>query len=393
MKTPAVLGGVPAFEAVLDIVKPALPSLDAIAPRLERAMQTGRITNNSQFVRELEELVCDVLQVRNCVAMCNGTLTLILALKGMGLRGKVVVPSFTFCATVHAVVWAGLEPLFADVDADTFNVTPETVEVVLTDDVSGIMPVHVFGSPCEIAGLESLAREHGVKLFFDSAQAVGSKYRGRRLGSFGDAESFSLHATKILPSGEGGLLTTEDDGLAGYLRSARNFGVQGDVDCTVLGLNAKMAEFPALLGIEGLKNLDRAIAHRRRLVAAYQELLAPMPGLRSQSHLADAETNHQNFVVIVDGAAFGLSRDELLEALKVENITGRRYFYPAVHSTSAYARYFAAADPTLPATVYLSERALCLPLHSEMSFETVDRICEAVRSIHSNARAVRDVLA
>jgi dTDP-4-amino-4,6-dideoxygalactose transaminase len=367
----------------MDVVKTAIPPMEDLLPKISTMLESRRLSNNGAFVREFEQMVCEKLDVRNCVATCNGTLSLVLALNGMNLKGKVVVPSFTFCATVHAVVWAGLEPVFADIDPETLSITPETVERVLTPDVVAVMPVTIYGSPCDVNGFQNLAETCDLKLIFDSAQGMGSAYKGHRLGGFGDAESFSVHATKIVPAGEGGLLTTDDDDLAAYLRSARNFGVDGDSDCMIPGLNAKMAEFSAIMGIEGLKQLDSAIENRRRLVSRYEELLRGIPGIKLQAHLPDSRTNHQNFIVIIDENDFGMSRDALSIALLAENIRTRKYFFPPIHATTAYVG--TSNGDALPFTTWASERVLSLPLHTEMSVSDVEKVCEAMGEIDRHA--------
>lgn len=388
-KLPAVLGGSPIFASPIEVARPSLPDIELTTARIETVLRSRRLSNNSATVQQLERDLAEWLGVRNAVAMCNGTLTLILTLKALGLRGRVVVPSFTFCATVHAVVWAGLEPVFAEIDPSTFNITPATVESVLTEDVSALMPVHVYGSPCDIGGFEDLAARHGLALAFDSAQAIGSTYAGRKLGGYGDVESFSIHATKLLPTGEGGIVTTDDDDLANRLRQARNFGLDDDSDCTMIGINAKMCEFPAVLGTLGLPNLDEAIRRRGELVDHYRRHLGKLTGLRFQKHLADSEPNHQNLVVLIDEHQFGLSRDHLMEALKVENILCRRYFHPPVHLTSAYAGRIPAK---LPVTESVAQRCLCLPLFSDMPAQNVEMISSAIISIQERSHEVRTAL-
>ena len=389
---PAILGGTPTFETPVYVVRPSLPPMQTVVDGLSWVFNARQLSNNGPCVQEFERRVCEALNVRNCVAMSNGTLTLILALKALNLSGDVIVPSFTFCATAHAVVWAGLRPVFADIDPRTFNITPETVEAALTPMTSAIMPVHVFGNPCDIAGLEALARKHGLGVIFDSAQAIGSTYGGRRLGTFGDLESFSVHATKLLPTGEGGLITTNDDVLADYLRCARNFGQTEYQDCLIPGINAKMAEFPAIMGIEGLKDLDKALANRRRAADAYQGYLSHIPGLRFQTISTEGTTNRQNLAVIVDEREFGLSRDQLTRALDAENIHGRKYFYPPVHRMTAYLHMGNGHRPHLPATDRVSDGVLCLPMYSDMTVTDVARVCMAVEGIHRDAVEVRRVL-
>lgn len=389
---PAVLGGLPAFEDPVEVVRPSLPDVAATCSRFAEVLRSRRLSNNSCTVQQFERDLAEWLDVPHAVAMSNGTLTLVLTLKALGLRGSVVVPSFTFCATVHAVVWAGLQPVFADIDPDTLNITPSSVEAVLTDDVSAVMPVNVFGSPCDIEGFERLCGRRGLRLVFDSAQAIGSTCMGRRLGSFGDVESFSVHATKLLPTGEGGVVTTENKDLADCLRRARNFGLDGDGDCTLVGLNAKMCEFPAVLGTLGLRDLDNALQRRRELAERYLRRLSDCPGLRFQEHLQGCGSNNQNLVTMVDEDAFGLSRDELDRALNAENIICRRYFYPAMHLTTAYKETFAGGC-VLPATEHVARRCLCLPIHSDMTVDTVDRICDAALDIAKQAPQVRLMLA
>jgi dTDP-4-amino-4,6-dideoxygalactose transaminase len=310
-------------------------------------------------------------------------------LKALQLTGKVVVPSFTFCATVHAIKWAGLEPVFADIDPQTFNITPETISRVLTPEVSAIMPVHVFGMPCDIDGICRLAEERSLKIVWDSAQAIGSTYQDKPLGSFGDAESFSTHATKVVPAGEGGLVTTNNDQFAETLRSMRAFGVHGDVDCSFIGLNAKMAEIPAILAIEGFKSLESSISHRRTLVNIYREQLSQVPGTTFQAEPEGAVSNYQNFAVVIDCDEFGIARDDLFRALKAENIIARKYFFPPIHSTTAYADTFEEADAGLPTTNHISDRVICLPLYSDMPATFVERVCAAISDIQAFAPALQ----
>ena len=389
-KIPAAMGGIPAFEQPVEVVKTALPDFDVVTERLGRMWVTCRLSNNGYYVRELERLISETVGVKHCIAVSNGTISLIMILKSLGLTGRIVLPSFTFCATVHAAVWAGLEPVFADIDPETFNISPETVEAVMSDDVSAVMPVCVYGSPCDMDGLESLALRYDVRLVFDSAQAIGSKYHGRQLGSFGDAESFSVHATKMLPAGEGGLITTSNDDLADYLRCARNFGLTEDADCDIIGTNAKMQEFSALLGIEGLYTLGQAIEYRGQLVRLYREMLGKIPGIRFQIHSPDCESNHQNMAVVIDEREFGISRNELMDALSMENINCRKYFYPPIHRTSVYAGRSAHAE--LPVTDMIAARVLCLPIHSDMPHAVVERICSTIHQIHNNSQAVGQAL-
>jgi dTDP-4-amino-4,6-dideoxygalactose transaminase len=331
-------------------------------------------------VREFESAVQDYLEVNHAIAVANGTLSLVLLLKSLGCTGKAVIPSFTYIATAHAVVWAGLSPVFADIDPDTYNITAETIEAVLTPDVSVVVPVHVFGVPADVAGIQALADRRGLRVAYDSAHAFGSATSDRKVGCFGCGESFSLHATKALPVGEGGLVTTQSDELACWLRAARVFGDYGDHDTAFPGLNAKMTEFSALLGLEGLKNYPETLRARANVANLYRRILSELPGLEFQSFAPGSNTTYQNFSVLVNPDEFGLNRDELCQALAAENIMARKYFWPPVHRHKSYA-FLNTPDKALPVTDRISSRILCLPMHPGRSPEVTSRVAEAICGI------------
>ncbi|MDO8585551.1 MAG: DegT/DnrJ/EryC1/StrS family aminotransferase [Armatimonadota bacterium] len=384
-KLPAALGGPPEFDLMLNIVGPAFPKLEDIAGSLNEALVSGNVTNNSRFVRELEAEMRGYLDGPDFIATANGTLSLQLILERWRAKGEVICPSFSFVATAHAIAVAGLTPVFADVDPETWNITAETTQGLITDETAAIMPVHVFGNPCHIEPLERLARSANVRLLFDSAHAIGASYKGRKIGGYGDAESFSFHATKTLPMAEGGGVATFDEDLARDIRAARVFGDYGDHDCAFPSTNAKMQEFSAILGLDGLKRLDDNIEQRARCVELYRSKLGAVPGVRFQKIDEDARPSYQNFVILVDESDAGLSRNELHEAMAKENIMTRKYFYPAIHRQKAYL----ADRPALPVTEEISDRALCLPLHNHMSTELVERISDAALSIFEHADEVR----
>ena len=325
-KRPAILGGDPMSANPLGIVRPRLPQLAAVAEEVGEILTTGQLTNHWKYVPALESELRQYLQVPHCVAVANGTLGLVLTLVGLKLEGEVIVPSFTFSATAHALWWAGLEPVFADISPDTFTLDPEAVEAAITPRTSAILGVHVYGHPCDIEGLKAVARRHDLALIFDSAHAFGSSYRGQRIGNFGDAEVFSFHATKIFPTGEGGAITTGNTQLAEYLSLARKFGDPGTENTQFSGLNAKMQEFNAILGLENLKTIDQYIENRRRYAGVLVERLGQLPGLRFQRARPDVQVNHQNFAILVDELEFGVPRDRLHTALAAENIFSRKYF-------------------------------------------------------------------
>ncbi|MCL4294656.1 MAG: DegT/DnrJ/EryC1/StrS family aminotransferase [Anaerolineae bacterium] len=384
-RKPALLGAEPLFTEPLGIVRPLFPTLVSIAPQVSEMLRTGQLTNLSKNVPALEKELSRYMDVPHCVAVANGTLGLILALAGLKLSGEVIIPSFTFSATAHAVRWAGLEPVFADINPETFTLDPQAVEAAVTPRTAAILGVHVYGHPCDIAGLQAVAERYELALLFDAAHAFGSGYRGRKIGAFGDAEIFSFHATKIFPTGEGGGVTTTHPHLAEYVALARKFGDPGTEDTLFCGMNAKMQEFNAVLGLENLKQIDRWIENRCRYADLLVERLSRIPGLRFQQIQPDVQTNYQNFAVLVDEAEFGLNRDEVHAALAAENIFTRKYFYPPLHQHQAYAPERAKYQGRLPVTEMVANRVLCLPFYSEMNQEMLEGICRAMESIHCYA--------
>jgi dTDP-4-amino-4,6-dideoxygalactose transaminase len=280
--------------------------------------------------------------------------------------------------------------VFADVLPDTFTLDPQAVEATIGPRTVAILPVHVFGHPCEVDELEQLAKRHHLALVFDAAHALGSCYKNQPVGRFGEAEVFSFHATKILPVGEGGCITTGRDDLAAYLRLARNFGDSGDGNTLFPGVNAKLQEFNAILGLAGLRTLDQHIASRRRQADYLVHRLSVVPGLSFPSTRPHAFINYQNLAILVAENDFGMSRDHLAAALAVENIMARKYFYPPLHRHQAYREFRALS---LPVTERISNQILCLPFYSEMEEATVEGICLAIERIHAHAPAVRRVLA
>jgi dTDP-4-amino-4,6-dideoxygalactose transaminase len=387
-KQPAVLGGAPTFASPLYIVAPVVPQIEEVGPRIAEILASGQLTNDSRYVREFEAALEERLGVP-AVAMSNGTWSLVLTMKELGVEGEVIVPSYTYCASAHAIRWAGATPVFADVLPDTFTLDPEAVRAAITPRTTAIMGVHIYGHPCEIDDLTALADEKGLALLFDAAHAFGATYRGGAIGGFGRAESFSFHATKTLPVGEGGCVTTRDRRLADRLRLWRKFGDPGDENSQFAGTNAKMQEFNAILGLAGLKAVDGTIARRRGYGVTLRERLGSIPGLHFQEERSYVQSSAQNFAVLVDAQAFGLSRDELYRGLAAENVRCRRYFYPALHCQKAYADL---PHGDLTVTSRVANAVLCLPFYSLMTRDQIEGIGDAFETLHSHAPRVRHLL-
>ncbi len=310
------------------------------------------LTNGGPYVREFEQRVAELVGVRHCIATCNGTLALEIAIRALGLSGEVIVPAFTFVATAHALQWQEITPVFCDIDPETCNLDPARVEALITPRTSGIIGVHLWGRPCDTQALVEIARERGLRLLYDASHAFGCSHRGRMIGSFGDAEVFSFHATKFVNTFEGGAILTKSDELAKKARLMRNFGFV-DYDRVVhVGTNGKMNELSAAMGLTSLEAMPRFIEVNRANYNRYREGLAALPGLRVLPYDERDSCNYQYIVVDVDEAEAGVDRDQLVKILHAEGILARRYFHPGCHRMlEPYGSYFPhAAGLLLPVT-------------------------------------------
>jgi dTDP-4-amino-4,6-dideoxygalactose transaminase len=375
---PAMLGGDPAFPEGLALVRPSLPPesvLDDI-----RKILSGHVLTNGPYVRELEERSADYLGVRHCVAVSSCTSGLMLVLRVADLTGEVIIPSFTFAATAHAVEWNGLRPVFADIDPETLLLSPEAVRRAITDRTSAILATHTYGTPCDTEGLSEVAKAAGARLFFDSAHAFGSQHNGKRVGGFGDAEVFSLSPTKVLVASEGGIIATNDEALAERCRIGRDYGNPGDYDCRFVGLNARMSEVHAAIALGSLIDLNERIGRRNALAGLYREALEMFPGLSFPKVPEGDRSTYKDFTMLVDPHGFGLDAPGLQRALAAEGIESRRYYSPPVHAMGAY-RSLAGTNRDLPVTDSVASRVITLPMWTGMTDRHVARVADAVGRI------------
>jgi dTDP-4-amino-4,6-dideoxygalactose transaminase len=386
---PALVGGMPAFEQLVPMVRPVLPSFEELEEGIHHILNSGMVTRG-RYLNTFEQELASHLEVRHAIAVSSCTSGLMLAYKGLGLSGEVVVPSFTFMATVSALVWCGLKPVFADVHPGTTNLDPASVEAAVTSETTAIVAVHNFGNPADIEALENIARRRGLKLVFDAAHGFGARYKDSPVGGQGNVQVFSLSPTKLLISGEGGVVATNDDDLAHKVRVGREYGNDGSYDSAFPGLNARMPELSALLGLNSLKNLEYAAESRNRIAESFREGLEILPGLTFQEVRPVDRHSYREFSVVVDQAAFGLSRDQLALALKAENVDTRKYYDPPVHCHTAYKQFYYGAP--LPSTELLAANSLSLPMWSKMDPEIILGITGAFRRIQENAPAVSKVV-
>jgi dTDP-4-amino-4,6-dideoxygalactose transaminase len=304
-----------------------------------------------------------------------------MVLRALGLTGEVIVPSFTFFATGHAILWNGLRPIFANAELDTWNVSPADVERKITEKTSAILAVHLYGNPCDIPALEGIARRHGLKLIFDAAHAFGSAYRGKPIGSFGEAEVFSLSPTKLLVAGEGGLVTTNDAKLAAAVRAMRNYGDTGAYNPEWLGLNARMTEFNAALAFRGLPLIDAKVRRRNFIAQMYTEILAALPGVRFQKTDPQDTNTYKDYSIHITPDVMGMTRDALAKALLDQNIETKKYFYPPLHQQALYEKFQDPVRDDLTQTEYLADGILSLPIYESLPDETVTAVAETLKRI------------
>lgn len=373
-----------AYGEPLPFMRPTLPELGQVIAEYQSAYCHGFLTN-AEVVARLESAVAERLRVKHCVAVSSCTSGLMLVLRALGLQGEVILPSFTFFATGHAVLWNGLKPVFANSDADTWNISPADIEKKITKATSAILAVHLYGNPCGVAALEAIASRHNLKLVFDAAHAFGSEYRGVPVGSFGDAEVFSLSPTKLLVAGEGGLVTTNDAKLAAAVRAMRNYGDVGAYNPKWLGMNARMTEFNAALALSGLPLMDAKVRRRNAISRMYTEILSSLPGIRFQSVHPDDTHPYKDYSIHVTPQILGLNREQLAEALRLENIPTKKYFHPPLHQQFLYSRFHDCQVSDLTQTEYIADGILSLPIYESLSDEAVRAVGELIRQIvHSS---------
>jgi dTDP-4-amino-4,6-dideoxygalactose transaminase len=377
---PAIHGGRPLFSQRFRFIRPSLPSLDTVLGSYRAAYENGLITN-ADVVGRFEAAVAERLEVRHCIAVSSCTSGLMMVLRALGLTGEIIIPSFTFFATGHAARWNSLTPVFADCLPDTWNVDPSDVERRITERTTALLIVHLYGNPANVEALSQVAKRHNLKLIFDGAHAFGSQYRGRPVGQFGDAEVFSLSPTKLLVAGEGGLVTTNDATLAKAIRGMRNYGDTGSYDPEWLGMNARMSEFNAALGLAGLPDVDERVRRRNQVARMYTELLTSLLGLRFQSvHPSDVNT-YKDYSIHVTPSQFGMTRDELAEGLLAENIETKKYFYPPMHLQKLYKSFHDAKHNDLKTTEEVTGGILSLPIYESLPDSTIETVSRAIHRL------------
>lgn len=361
--------------------------------RINDMLDRRWFTNNGPYVQEFEQRIANMIGVKHCIAMCNGTIALEIVIRALGLTGEVIIPSMTFIATAHALQWQQITPVFCDIDPRTYNMDAKRVEKMITPRTTGIIGVHLFGRPCNIEALAEIAKRRNLKLLYDAAHAFGCSHKGRMIGSFGDAEMFSFHATKFFNTFEGGAIVTNNDNLASKIRLMKNFGFAGYDNVIYIGTNGKMSEVSAAMGLTGLESLDEFIRVNLRNYKEYKRELEGMPGVQFMTYDETENSNYQYIILEVDEQTIGISRDQLVQILHAENILARRYFYPGCHKMEPYLSHFPHAGLVLPETERLVKRVLSLPTGTAVGPEEITKTCQIIRLVVENGHQIRERLA
>lgn len=366
------------FAQPVYVTRPLLPPLNEFARQLEDVWRSGWLTNGGPQHVALERELSEFLGAPHLSLFNNGTVALIVACQALRLSGEVITTPFSFPATPHVLTWNGITPVFADVDPQTLNIDPACIEPLITARTSGILGVHVYGTPCDVHGIDTLARTYGLRVVYDGAHAFGTRIDGTPIGMFGDATMFSFHATKLFHTAEGGALVVRDHDLKNRIDLLKNFGIKNEDEVTMPGINGKMSELQAALGLVLLRHIDREHERRGQIAHIYRRRLAGAPGLRFVEVPGGVRDSRQYLILRVDEAAAGCGRDQLQERLKRFNIVARRYFVPLCSEYSCYRQLPSARPENLPVANRVAREVLSLPYFGLLSDDDVERICDAI---------------
>ena len=369
------------FEQPIYVTRPALPDRKAVYRKIDEIWDSQWLTNIGHQHRLFESRVQKYLEVPNISLFCNGTMALQLACQALRLSGEVITTPFTFAATSHVLYWNNLKPVFCDIESQSFNIDPERIESLITPYTTAILPVHVFGYPCDVEAIEEIANRYGIRVIYDAAHCFGVEVNGEPIGDFGDISMFSFHATKIFHTIEGGALTYRDSSLKERLELSRNFGFKGEEQIVVPGINGKMNEIQAAIGLLMLDIIEEECRKRKHLTMIYRERLNKIPGIEFRGDVPDVDHNYYNFVITVNKEEFGISRDDLYDFLKKYNVFTRKYFFPLCSQLQCYRNLPSSSAVNLPVAERITKTVLSLPLFGSLNGKDIHRICDIIESM------------
>ena len=365
-------------EKLITVTSPLLPSLDDFIPYLEDIWDRKWLTNNGHYHQKLEQALCEYLKVPYISLFTNGTLPLMCALQALRITGEVITTPYSFVATTHSLWWNGIKPVFVDIDPVTCNLDPEKIEAAITPKTTAIMPVHVYGKPCDTVRIQEIADKYGLKVIYDAAHAFGVEVDGKSILESGDMSTLSFHATKVYNTIEGGALVCHDEQTKKRIDYLKNFGFAGETTIVAPGINGKMDEVRSAYGLLNLKQVDSAIEARRKVAVQYRDALKDIPGIRFMEDIPGVRHNYSYFPIFINAEEYGLTRDELYFKLKESDVLGRRYFYPLISEFSTYRGLESAKRENLPVAVKMADSVICLPMHHNLTNQDVDIILNFV---------------
>lgn len=355
------------------VTQPFLPPLEEFIPYLEEIWESKILTNGGPFHHQLEEALCDRLGVKHISLFTNGTIALVTALQALRVTGEVITTPYSFVATSHSLLWNGIKPVFVDIDPNTLNLDPEKIEAAITPQTTAIMPVHCYGHPCDVEAIQKIADNYNLKVIYDAAHAFGVEDAQGGVLRHGDLSVLSFHATKVFNTFEGGAIVCPDVKTKVRIDQLKNFGHVGEVTVVAPGINGKMSEFNAALGLLQLKYIDQALACRKEIDAVYRERLAGVKGIRCLNDAGEKVANHAYFPILVE-ADYPLGRDDLYQKLKDNGIHPRRYFYPLISDFPMYRGLPSAHKENLPVATAIAQKVLCLPIYPDLEMSVIDEI-------------------
>ena len=362
----------------ITVTSPLLPDLDELNALLKDIWKRKWITNNGHYHQELEKALCEYLKVPYISLFTNGTLPLITALQALRITGEVITTPYSFVATTHSLWWNGIKPVFVDIDPATGNLDPSKIEAAITPRTTAIMPVHVYGKPCDVKAIQEIADKYGLKVIYDAAHAFGVEVNGESILTAGDMSTLSFHATKVYNTVEGGALVMHDAQTKKRIDYLKNFGFAGETTVIAPGINGKMDEVRSAYGLLNLKQVDAAIEARRQVAIKYREALRGVKGIRMMEDMPGVRHNYSYFPIFIDAEAYGMTRDELYFRMKENNVLGRRYFYPLISEFSTYRGLESARPENLPVATKIANSVICLPMYHNLTDKDVERVIEVI---------------
>ena len=363
---------------IITVTSPLLPNLDEFTESLKEIWESKWITNNGQFHQKLEAALAEYLKVPYVSLFTNGTLPLLTALQALRITGEVITTPYSFVATTHAIWWNGIKPVFVDIDLSTGNIDPQKIEAAITPRTTAILPVHVYGKPCDTEAIQAIADKYGLKVIYDAAHAFGVEVNGESLLNAGDMSTLSFHATKVFNTIEGGAMVMHDEKTKQRIDYLKNFGFANEIEVVGPGINSKMDEIRSAYGLLNLKQVDAAIAARRKVAVAYRKALRNVKGISFWDDMQGVRHNYSYFPIFVDAEKYGMTRDELYMKMKDQDVWGRRYFYPLISEFSTYRGLESSRPENLPNAHRMADTVICLPMHHALSENDLNRIINSI---------------